>query len=297
MGATYIATVNLDTDDEHRPDAGCSSLSVSISYIALPASSVTKTVYVPSQTASPVQAGSDKVASTFASLLTSTQVITLAHATGQPGPYSFTEANGTTIWLGGKTPPLSAKLVTSTSVITLHPVSTQNSGALQGGSVATTTSYLTLTPTETITQTYTKILTQHTSSVATSPKGYPPYGLAGWNTSVTLPSTLGSATAGGALIQSSVQVSVSRHSTSQNTAASIMSTAYGRSRRHLWGRQAGDFIEATIDGVLVSWVNNYNGIDLTVSEEESTLIPTTATAPAFASASSGEFGSCDGISC
>lgn len=247
---------------------------------------MTTTVYASSNGASANNGGAETATLTVTSLLASTRVINLAQASDQPGPYSFTEDNGTTSWMGGKTPPASAQLITRTSIITLHPVSTLVTNGLQGISAATTGSYLTLTPTETLTHTYTKVLTQYASSVALSSRGYPRFGSAGWNASIATFLTLRTVTSGGTVIKPSIQESASTNITSYAATAYITPTAYGYPPRQVGPRQVGAIIEATIDGVAVSWTNNFDGNNPTTSEKGSALVPVTATPPAFAGTTS-----------
>ena len=241
-----------------------------------------KTLYAASRGAPAIDPGAESATFptlTVTTLLPSTRVINLVHTSDLPGPYSFSENNGTTDWLGGKTPPASARLTTSTSIITLQPVSSLAPNSSQGLSAPAMTSFLTTTPTETLTHHVTKTMSYLIPTISAGAKGYPGYGPAGWNTTLTRlfkPSGSGSAT---------------NHPITYSSAVKVTPTFYGNSPRHLRARQVGQVVEATIDGFAVSWTNSYDGNDLTVSDTGLVFVPAAATAPKFfgsASTASGE---------
>ena len=252
-------------------------------YVTVPASPITKTVFTTSHGSSGNYAGAgtaDLSTLTVTSLHASTQVINLMPASDKPGPYSFTEDNGTTSWMGGQTPPASAQLITSTSTITLHPVSTIVPDASQGTSDITATPHLTLSATETVTHTITETLTHFIPTVPASTR-YPGYGSAGWNASLTTFLKHTTAATGSRAFKPSGQEPASKNLTSYHTAAVVTPTAYGKSPRHIKARQVGGIVVATIDGVAVSWTNGFDGSSPTISYTGPAFVPVTATAPTF----------------
>lgn len=249
--------------------------------------SITETIYVASPGFPSIKGGSDTaIVPTLAvtNSVASTHVIQVIKATSPPGPYSFTEDNGTTSWMGGQTPPASASLVTSTLFITLQPVSTSVSEAT---SAATTTSYVTISSTQTVTDTYTKTLIESLSIVPASTNthtghGYTGFGSAGWNATLTTFLKLKVIPTGSGRANPSVYepgASVISWPQHGGLNASLISST--KSTSPIEPRQVGDIIIATIDDVAVSWTNSYDGSTPRVSEAGPTFVPVTATAPPF----------------
>lgn len=58
----------------------------------------------------------------------------------------------------------------------------------------------------------------------------------------------------------------------------IVSLSPGNATRHIKARNVGDIVVATIDGVAVSWTNNYDGTSLSTSVTSPIVIAITATA-------------------
>jgi len=314
------------TEVDNRSDSACSSPgspNVITMYITVPASPVTETIYAASpgslfvkggvdtavvptltvtdsvtETVYAVNPGSSSVEGgaettifptlTVTKSVASTHVIQVLQASSLPGPYSFTEDNGTTIWMGGQTPPASASLVTSTSFITLQPVSTPVS---EGASAATTTSYVTISSTRTVTHTYSKTLTESisvvpaffsTSAEAYTGDGYTGYGSGGWNATLTTFRKLKVNPTGSGRISPSVyEPGAPVRVWSQQGGLYAPPTFSSNSKRPIKPRQVGDIVAATVDGVTVSWTNIYDGSTPTVSEAGPTFVPVTATAPPF----------------
>lgn len=250
--------------------------------------SITETLYVTSPGFPSTKGGADTaVVPTLAvtNSVASTHIIQVIKATAPPGPYSFTEDNGTTSWMGGQTPPASASLVTSTLFITLQPVSTPGSE----GTSATTTSYVTISSTQTVTDTYTKSLIESLSVVPASTKaytghGYTGLGSAGWNATLTtflklkvVPTWSGRAN------PSVYEPGAAVHSLSQQGGLNPSPTSSIKSTRLIKPRQVGDIIVATIEDVAASWTNSYDGSTPKLSEAGPTFVPVTATAPPFGS--------------
>ena len=263
-----------------RLDSACNSPgspSTSTIYITVPATLITETVYPSSQETPATDA---TVTNSFAS----TQIISVEEPS--PGPYSFTEDNGTTSWMGGRTPPASAQLITSTSFITLHPVSTVISDPSQETTtVMTAMSYSTVIPADKVTSTFTKSLVYYVPSVSASAKGYSAYSSAGWNASLTtfLKLKIAPTTSPGSA--SSVQESSMSNFVADDITAYVTPTAYGIPPRHrIKARQVGAAVVAKIDGEAVSWTNSFDGSSQTIPDEVPSFVPVTATAPSFGGA-------------
>lgn len=187
--------------------------------------------------------------------------------------YSFTENNGTTIWLGA-TPPASASLITSTQVVTLQPLPPDYvAPPLETTPV---TSYLTLSPTEKITETRTETLTLGISTASASAGAYTGLAFNGWNSSMSSFITVKSPAIGPVKVAenlayySGTAYPMPPHST--------VSFSLGNATRHVKARAVADIVVATIDGVAVSWTNKYDGTYLSSSSTSPLVVPVTATA-------------------
>ncbi|KAL8845860.1 MAG: hypothetical protein Q9221_009003 [Calogaya cf. arnoldii] len=241
------------------------------------------------------------------SFLTSTKVITVkSQSTSEPaqpsssldGPYSFAEENGSTIWLGGKTPTFGAAFVTNTLVLTLQPqpsstetVSfTTSSGTTLTSEDQTTTSWTTISSTS--------FYTHYLTNLVPTPKVSALSGNNGWNTTVTALQALASsdpsndgwnttATALQALPSSgpgnngwnptvtTLQTfpSSGPGNNGWNTTVTTLqalsssgpltaSTSIAPKRR-VHPRQVGALVTATINGVVVTWTNVWAGDPIT----------------------------------
>ncbi|KAL8669170.1 MAG: hypothetical protein Q9168_006232 [Polycauliona sp. 1 TL-2023] len=178
------------------------------------------------------------------SFLTSTKFIIAssqsASQSAQPssalnGPYSFAEENGSTIWLGGKTPTSGAALITNTLVVTLQPqpsstetVSfTTSSGTILTSADQTTTSWTTLSSTSFSTHYLTNVVPISKSSA------YP--GNNGWNATLTALQSL--------------------------PASPLVTASPSDALKRVHPRQVGALVTATINGVVVTWTNLVSGLD------------------------------------
>ena len=201
------------------------------------------------------------VTTTITSSVTSTQVISVIQASspaeGQAA-YSFTEENGTTTWLGA-TPPSSASLITSTAVITLQPVPPGYVSSQQA--VTPLMSYLTLSSTETVTETRTETQTLGNSTASTLAGAYTGFASNGWNSSIPKFITVKSPPVGSVTIAEKLAYF---SGTAYPIAPSgIVRSPSGYAARHIKARNVGDIVIATIDGVAVSWTNNYDPVPAT----------------------------------
>lgn len=253
-------------------------------FVTVPASPTTETLYALSK-GSIATADIDALVNGAAHLtstavttivttsIISTQVISVIQASslaeGQVA-YSFTEDNGTTTWLGA-TPPISASLITSTQVVTLQPVPPGYVAPL----VETTpvTSYLTLSATKTVTETLTETQTLAISIAAASAGAYTGVASNGWNSSIStfitvkFPPTV------------TIAEKLAYHpgTVYPMVPSGIVPFSPGNATRHIKARDVGEIV-ATIDGVAVSWNNNYNGTSLSTSGTSQILVPVTVTA-------------------
>ncbi|KAM0800859.1 hypothetical protein BDR22DRAFT_237313 [Usnea florida] len=261
---------------------------VSTIFVTLPASPTTETIYSLSQGSlatadieasvnGATQVTPTAVTATVIASVISTQVISIIQASspaeGQ-ADYSFFENNGTTSWLGA-TPPASASLITSTQVVTLQPVPP---GYIAPPSeiLPSATSFLTLSSTETVTETHTETQTLAIPTISASAGAYTGFASKGWNTSMSAFIT----------VKSSTIVSV----TVAEKLAYLSSTAYpvvssgvvplptGNATRYVKARAAANMVVASIDGVAVSWTNNYDGTPPLAFSTPSVVAPVTATA-------------------
>ncbi|KAL8918877.1 MAG: hypothetical protein Q9172_005235 [Xanthocarpia lactea] len=237
--------------------------------------------------------------------LTSTKVITLNHHSvaepAQPsspidGPYSFAEENGSTIWLGGKTPTSGAILVTDTLVVTLQPqpsstetVSfTTASETVLTSKDGTTTSWTTLSSTSFYTHYLTNVLSFATVATSLPAPNLSAYlGNNGWNATLTTLQTLPSGVAitkpsdvqsKDPQIRASAITPTRASDTYRKTPAAwsssgqvTASVAFPLKRLH--PRQVGAIVTATINGVVVTWTNVWAGDPITTKPATSTEIP------------------------
>ena len=226
--------------------------------------------------AAQVTSTSTAVTTTVTTSVTSTQIISVIQASspaeGQAA-YSFAEDNGTTTWFGA-TPPASASLVTSTQVVTLQPVPT---GVVAPPvEIPSITSYLTLSSTQTITETLTETQTLAISTATASAGVVGAFtGLAyhGWNSSMSTFVKVKLPPIGSVTIAEQLPY---RAGTAYPMAPSGI-VPLSPSNAMINARDVGEIV-ATIDGVVVSWTNNYDGTSLSTSFTSPINVPVTATA-------------------
>lgn len=191
-----------------------------------------------------------------------------AYVNANQGPYYFSEHDGTLVWLDGKTPPAGGSYRTSTAFVTVQPVPTDfavsaEENALstaEGTTVSTSYSTISLYSVSTIYQT--KVVTSTIPAPAAPVKGFVKLGSSGWNTSFT--STLkedenkiASSTAQPILGQTGATENCDTHSETSTTYPAPTSSA--SVTKQLEARQLGALVVQTIDGVLVSWTNTFDG--------------------------------------
>ena len=263
---------------------------VSTVFITVPAPPTIETIYALSEGSAAtvgIEALSNGAAQPTSTIITKTltasvvsmQVVKVIHASspseGQAA-YAFTEDNGTTTWLGA-TPPASASLITSTQVISLEPV--PPGYVAPPAEVTPVTSYLTVSSTETLTETY--MATQSLAIITASASAGAYTGLAsnGWNSSMSTLITVKSPATGSVTIAEKLaQYSITAYPV---IPSGLVPLTRGNAVRQNKVRAVENIISATIDGVVVSWTDNYDGVPLSSSDTSSSVVPVTATTPQF----------------
>ena len=263
---------------------------VSTVFITLPASPTIETIYALSEGSAATvgietlsngaaQPTSTVITKTLTASVVSMQVVSVIHASspseGQAA-YSFTYDNGTTTWLGA-TPPASASLITSTQVISLEPVP---SGYVASPAKATpVTSYLTVSSTETLTETYTAAKSLAVLTASASAGAYTGLASNGWNLSMSTLITVKSPAIGSVTIAEKLaQYSITAYSV---IPSGLVPFPRGNAARQNKVRDIENVISATIDGVVVSWTDNSDGTPPSSSDTSSSVVPVTATTPQF----------------
>lgn len=176
------------------------------------------------------------------------------------GPYYFTENDGTTVWLNGKTPPGGQSFITSSTVFTVQPIPADSFTSNEGTLLSTSYSTIFLYSVSTVYQTGS--VTKTIPTLSTLSKTLFELGSSGWNTTSALQLKEKLVASEIGLLnrirqQTGGQNSAACQSTSKNSlpASSLSSNV----TRDLKARQVGSVISATVDGVVVSWINNYDG--------------------------------------
>ena len=215
------------------------------------------------------------------------QVVSVIHASspsdGQAA-YSFSEDNGTTTWLGATT-PASASLITTTQVISLEPVPTGYVAPL--AKVTPITSYLTVSPTKTLTETDMASQTLAVSTASASAGAYTGLASNGWNSSISTLITVKSPAVGSVtMAETFAQNSITAYPL---VPSGLVPFPRGNAARQKKVRDVGNIISATIDGVVVSWTDNYDGTPLSSSDTSPSVVPVTATTSQFEPQSSCKF--------
>lgn len=205
---------------------------------------------------------SSGVTATTTIFLTYTEAVELAQVTatsstaGVGEPYYFTEHDGTTAWLSAKAPSATQGFFTGTTTVLVAPVPTEGSKH----TTSTETALLTLTTTKHLTKT----VVEAQKTDPTSIRSFKGLGASGWNaTSTTFqtvkvwPTGSGVIVSGNQLYQTGVPSSVVQLLPSGYTkvASAPSATVPWKNVK----RQVGSIVVATINGVVVSWTNAYDG--------------------------------------
>ena len=290
----------------YRPEAACGS--VSTVYVTVPKSQVTETFTLaaaaPSYIAGPesvstsaagVSATSSDATATATSYTTFTSLLSIAKdtstsAVADQGPYFFNVNGGTTSWFGGKTPPSTASLVTSTYVVTVVPIPesspVSDEGAKPTASDTPTTSYTTTFLTTVISKMHTETLTESVGSSAISAKIFSGLGSSGWNATYTTMRIMKTSEYGSGVFMAALPktgINDEKHLPLLGSAlTSLASSPSIGLTKYKYARQVGAIIDATIDGTIVSWTNSYEGSStmtlasmsgLEVSMASSSMVP------------------------
>ncbi len=271
------------TDMCNRPEAACGS--ASIVYMTVPGSPVTET-FTLTVTAPSTIADSESISTNVAGVsvnptvttatstiyTTLTSVVSIDEPSSAPvvtdqGPYSFNVNGDSTSWFGGRTPPSTGSLVTSTSVVTLVPVPesspASNKGLEPTVSVTPTTSYTTTFLTTVVSWIHIETLTKSMPSSVASAKIFSGLGSNGWNVTYTTLKTVKASDGGSRVVKSAISKTGLNDETPLPLPGSALTLPASSPSmdltKHKHARQLGAVIDATIDGVVVSWTNNYQG--------------------------------------
>lgn len=241
---------------------------------------------------------SPDTAITVTSYLTYTKVISVIEApttsaTANQGSYYFTEENGTTAWLSDKTPPATDALVTGTTTVIVEPVPSGLTTSI-AEAPATITSFSTVFLTLFSTWQVTETITETTYTAPASTRNLAGLGSSGWNNSFTtlqtikvgptatsvssqwppgdgFPYTIAQKlqTTTAAPIATSVSsqwppgegfpYTLSNTLQSEYSSSLSGSAASGSVSKNKMERQVGAILYATINGVAVSWTNEWDG--------------------------------------
>ena len=264
-----------------------------INLAAAPSAIISTLSTVEAQTVStgvaPVDTSTD-ITATVTNYLTYTEVLNIVQApstsaTANQGSYYFSEQNGTTIWLGDKTPPITDALVTGTTTVLVEPIPSgpstssglmtstgvsESSGVLISNGPTSvegpadiksfSTVFLTVFSTKQLTET----ITESKYTVPTSTRTFAGLGTSGWNSSATtFQAVKVGPTGSGVLTQGFGQKGVSptiAHASQSGYSYSLSgSAASDIAPKDKAARQVGAIVVATINGVAVSWTNQYDG--------------------------------------
>jgi len=278
----------------NRPETACGSISTV--YTTVPGSPVTETFTITVAASSSIASSGSvstnaaDVSVTSTDTMTSTVYTTLtsvisidetssALVVADQGPYSFNVNNGVTSWFGGRAPPSTDSLVTSTSVVTLVPVPESSPVSDEGleptASDTPTTSY---TTTE-VSLIHTETLTESMPSGLASAKIFSGLGSSGWNVTYTTFKTVKVSEGENRVVKSEfykMGLDGETRLPLPGSALTIPASSPSISlTKHKHARQFGAVVEATIDGVIVSWTNNYQGSSASTSARSGPETPLT----------------------
>lgn len=193
------------------------------------------------------------------------------YAAADNGPYYFAEQDGTLVWLDNKSPPAGVSFLTSTAFVTLEPVPYSVPPSPEEDSVSTaegskiSTSYSTISLYSVSTAYQTIAVTSTIPVPAASPKVFVGLGSSGWNTSFTTTPQVDenkkaeNNTLNPILRQTGVAEKIDDHP--ETSTADPAPTLSANATMKVEARQVGTWVFATIDGVRVSWINNYDGTE------------------------------------
>ena len=247
----------------------------------------------------PTSEASPSIITTHTIFETITRVISTIESTPEvtsttvdEGPFFFTVHNGTTAWLGGHTPTQSISYVIETSTVFIQPVPSMSMSMSMGMSMSnasntddsqvTSTEEIHSTSTSTSTKTIevTSFITEHLTETITVPSSssvsgaasaslgnnsskYHPYG---WNATTTF-KTISIGSGSGITWPGSYATGNGQSVTAPHPMTSLTAHSYVPSGLNFEQREAqvGAMVTATIDGVVVSWTNIFDGAQISAS--------------------------------
>ena len=171
------------------------------------------------------------------------------------GPYYFSVHDGSTVWLGGKTPPVTdsyIKTVTTTVLVEPVPSSVSLSSSEELSITSTKTVILTSFLTK---QPFTETVTETGSPAPTSLGALSGTGSYGWNSSTSISREISvGTTRSGKFTSGAYATRAAGFISIEKPLYSEPATVFSRRKiQKMKARQAGTFITATINGVVVSW--------------------------------------------
>ncbi len=199
-----------------------------------------------------------------------TQVVQGASTVGPGKPYSLAEQDREIVLLNNTATSATEHISAGTSAIQVEPIPTASSQSTSNDETIS----LTLTSTVRITRT---VVVQRTSSTLS----FTGMGASGWNATGTNQPTAPINPTGTGVSVSAIQPNQTGIDSTVNP---VLSTGYspvyaapsGYVKRHNGKRQVGSIVVATINGVVVSWTNVFDGAGLSTlfpAPQSSTVLP------------------------
>ncbi|MCJ1382120.1 hypothetical protein MMC17_005232 [Xylographa soralifera] len=201
------------------------------------------------------------------------------------GLYSFLVVSGITSWLGGFTPPATGSVVIATATVVIEPVPTNPSlsSIMQAQSPIPMTSIETIQVTSIFTADLAETLTESASAtfVSATAGGFHGIGTYGWNaTTLTRITHVKHVTGTGHLpCATGASSDFAHHSLVPFNGSALIPSNWSTQKQK---RQVGVVVTATIDGVVVSWTNSWDGFPATsewTSASSATWSGTTVSGP------------------
>ncbi|MCJ1398743.1 hypothetical protein MMC11_001944 [Xylographa trunciseda] len=198
---------------------------------------------------------------TFTSESSVVEISSPASTSPASGLYSFLVVSDITSWLGGATPPATDSFVTATATVVIEPVpiTPSLSSTMQAQSRVPVTSIETIQVTSVFTADLAETLTESASipPVSATASGFHGVGTYGWN-ATTLTRVTHAKHGSGTVDHPHATCASSgfaHHSIKPYYGSALNKSGWHTNDK----RQVGAIITATIDGVIVSWTNSYDG--------------------------------------
>ncbi|MCJ1416726.1 hypothetical protein MMC32_003064 [Xylographa parallela] len=182
------------------------------------------------------------------------------------GLYSFIVVNGITSWLDGFTPPATDSFVIATATVVIEPVPTSQSlsSIMQPQSLVPVTSIETIQVTSIYTADLAETLIESASatSVSAAAGSFHGIGTHGWNATTLTRITHVKHGSGTAHLPYATGASsgFARHPVVSFSGSALIPSSWPTQNEK---RQVGSIVTATIDGVVVSWTNYWDGDPVT----------------------------------